>query len=455
MTIQTINPATGQVIQSYDEMSSAQVNGIINDVHDAHQQWRNSDFSKRRQQLLALADLLQQRAQDFANIITQEMGKPISQARAEVDKCVALCEYYAQHAEAYLSPRQIDTHYSKSYVSYEPLGVVFAIMPWNYPLWQVMRFLAPTLMTGNAAILSHAPISTGCALMIEQLVADAGYLSDLFRVVVVDNDVAAEIIRHPQVSGVALTGSERAGRAVASEAGSALKHVVLELGGSDPYLILDDADIEQAAEICVTSRLNNAGQVCIAAKRMIVVDSVADAFKQAVIKKAKTYVPGDPSEPQCNMGPIARADLRAELHQQVQTSITQGAQLLCGGEMPEGEGFYYPVTILDGVKPGISAYSEELFGPVISFITANDEAHAIEIANSLSFGLGAAVFTQDLARGERIAREQLQAGTCVVNTLVTSHFALPFGGIKNSGIGRELSAEGIHEFVNIKTVCIA
>tara|TARA_R110000868_G_scaffold69261_1_gene204140 strand:- start:18071 stop:19438 length:1368 start_codon:yes stop_codon:yes gene_type:complete len=454
MTIQTINPATGALIKSYDEMSSTEVNQIVDDVHAAHREWRKSDFAERKAQMLKMKALLEQRADDFANIITTEMGKPTTQAKGEVAKCIDLCQHYADNAEKYLAPREIKTEYSKSYVCYEALGVVFAIMPWNYPLWQVLRFVVPTLMNGNGGILSHAPISTGCAFMIEELVRDAGYIDNIFRTVVVSNDVAAEVVRNDKVTGVTLTGSERAGRAVASEAGKALKHVVMELGGSDPYLILADADIEHAAEMCVKSRLNNAGQICISAKRLIVVEEVREEFERLVIEKSKAFVPGDPTDPACTMGPMARDDLRHELHKQVQDSIAQGARLVTGGELTDGPGFYYPVTILADVGPGMVAFDKELFGPVISFLPVKDEAEAIRVANDSPFGLGGAVFTQDVKRGEHIARYELEAGTCVVNSLVSSNANLPFGGIGLSGYGRELSEEGIREFVNAKTICV-
>ena len=454
MTIQTTNPATGQIIQTYQEMSSSEVGAIVAAVHQAYLGWKESDFAMRKAQLLKFKALLLARKEQFAQIITKEMGKPITAARLEVEKCAALCQYCAQNAEQELSPRVVKTEYQKSYVSYAPIGVIFAIMPWNFPLWQAIRFLVPTLMTGNGGILSHAPISTGCSLMLEELAHDAGYPENLFRSVIVSNEVAAEIIANRYVHGVTLTGSERAGSAIASEAGKNLKKVMLELGGSDPYLILEDADVELAADTCVKSRLNNSGQVCIAAKRLITLPKVRAAFQAAVIEKSQAYNMGDPMDEDCNFGPMAREDLRAELHKQVEQCIAQGAELVCGGEIPAGPGFYYPVTILKNVKPGMPAYDDEMFGPVIAFIDAETEADAIAIANDVRFGLGAAVFTQDLAKGEHIARYALQAGTCCVNTLVTSNPALPFGGIKASGYGRELSAEGIHEFVNIKAVCI-
>lgn len=455
MTVTTMNPATGKVLKTYPEMSSQEVTQIVQQAHAAHVAWKKRPMTERTAQLTHLKNQLAQQHEQFAQIITQEMGKPITAARAEVDKCLLLCDYYIEHASQQLAPRNSVVGKQTAYVCYEPIGVVLAIMPWNFPLWQAMRFLVPNLMTGNAGLLSHAPISTGCALLLEQLVQAAGYPKDIFRAVIVNHDVAAEIINNPLVRGVTLTGSERAGRAVASEAGRALKKVVLELGGSDPYVILADADLELAATTCVQSRLNNSGQVCVAAKRLITVPDVTEQFQKLVIAKAKEYHMGDPQDANCKFGPMAREDLRKTLHEQVQQCIAQGAELICGGEIPQGPGFYYPVTILSGIKPGMPAYDDEMFGPVIALLEAKDEADAIRMANDVRFGLGAAVFTRDIARGEQIAREQLQAGTCCVNAMVASHPALPFGGTKFSGFGRELSVEGIHEFVNIKTVCVA
>lgn len=455
MTVTTINPATGQVLKTYPEMSSRAAEQIVQHVHKAHLAWKKTSMTERTAQLTQFKNHMAQQHEQFAQIITQEMGKPITAARAEVDKCLLLCDYYIEHATQQLAPKKSIVGKQTAYVCYEPIGIVFAIMPWNFPLWQAMRFLVPNLMTGNGGILSHAPISTGCALLLEQAVHASGYPENLFRAVIVNHEVAAEIIHNPLIRGVTLTGSERAGRAVASAAGQALKKVVLELGGSDPYLILADADLELAATTCVQSRLSNSGQVCVAAKRLITVPEVKEKFQTLVIAKAKAYQMGDPQDPNCKFGPMAREDLRKTLHEQVQQCIAQGAELVCGGEMPEGPGFYYPVTILRGIKPGMPAYDDEMFGPVIAFLDANDEADAIRIANDVRFGLGAAVFTRDIAHGEKIAREQLQAGTCCVNTMVASHPAVPFGGTKFSGFGRELSVEGIHEFVNIKTVWVS
>ncbi|HBI21598.1 MAG TPA: succinate-semialdehyde dehydrogenase, partial [Legionella sp.] len=329
------------------------------------------------------------------------------------------------------------------------------IMPWNFPFWQVLRFAVPNLMVGNAGLLKHAPNSTGTALLIEQLLLEAGFPKNVFRSLIIDVDLAPFVIHHAHVAGVTLTGSNPAGKSVASEAGAALKKVVLELGGSDPYVILEDADLERAAEQCVLSRLNNAGQVCIAAKRMIVVECVKSAFEALVLAKAKTYAMGDPQDSKTTLGPMAREDLRAKLHDQVTRSIAAGARCLLGGTLPNRHGYYYPATVLTDITVDSPAFHEELFGPVICIIGAKDEEQAMRLANATAFGLASAIFTQDLEKGERLARDGIEAGTCAVNTLVASDPRLPFGGIKQSGFGRELSMEGMHEFVNIKTVIVS
>ncbi|GJM06607.1 MAG: succinate-semialdehyde dehydrogenase [marine bacterium B5-7] len=454
MTIQTTNPATGASIKTYRGMNDKNIDDAVAEVHGAFLQWRETDFATRRHHMQRVVDALVKQKEDFARLITQEMGKPITQSRAEIDKCVNLCEHYMQHAETYLASRHVDTQYSKSYVTYEPMGIVFAIMPWNFPFWQVFRFIVPTLMAGNVGILSHAEISTGTGFAIETIFEHAGFPHHAFRHVAIENAQAAKIIADERVTAVTLTGSEGAGRAVAAQAGQALKPIVLELGGCDAYVILEDADLDLAAEACVKSRLNNSGQVCIAAKRMIVVDAVREEFQRLVIEKAQAYVPGDPMDEACTMGPMARADLREGLHKQVLASVEAGATLVQGGEIPEHRGFYYPVTILKDIPPEAPAYYDELFGPVVAFIDAKDEEEALTIANSVHLGLGAAVFTQDLEKGEHIAKHVLQAGAVFVNAYVGSDPRLPFGGVYNSGFGRELSEEGIRAFVNTKTVCV-
>ncbi len=451
----TINPATEEVCGHYPLMNESEVNTIIQNMHSIQQAWSQSSLALRKQCLIQLGQLLLKHQEEGARLITIEMGKPITQALAEITKCAQLCEYYAKEGEHFLKTESIQTDFYKSYRSFEPLGIIFAIMPWNYPFWQVFRFAVPNLMVGNAGLLKHAPNSTGSALFIEQLILKAGFPKGLFRSLVIDVSLSPFIIHHPHVMAVTLTGSNLAGKSVAQEAGAAMKKVVLELGGNDPYIILEDADLELAAEQCVLSRLNNAGQVCIAAKRIIVVKKIRPFFERLVLEKAKAYVMGDPSNPDTLLGPLAREDLRTTLHNQVQRSIKAGAHCILGGLLPTNKGYYYPATVLTNVSDRSPAFHEELFGPVVCITEAKDEAHAIELANNSEFGLAGAIFTRDLIKGEALARKAIQAGTCAVNTYVKSDPRLPFGGIKQSGYGRELAIEGMREFVNIKTVIVS
>jgi len=452
--LEVINPTTGKRQASYDCMTQQEVEKIISDMAAVRILHEKTSFEERASKMKKAGEILNIRCDEFAKIITEEMGKPITQARAEIKKCAWLCEFYAEHTEEYLKPELIKTDYSKSYITYEPLGIIFAVMPWNFPFWQVMRFAVPNLMVGNAGLLKHAPNSTGAALAIEDLFAEAGFPKNLFRSLVIDVDLAGFCIEHPKVAGVTLTGSNRAGQAVGAQAGKALKKVVLELGGSDPYLILEDADLALAAEECALSRMANAGQVCISAKRIIVVEAVREKFLELFLPKIAAYQPGDPMKDQTNLGPMAREDLRNQLHDQVDRSIRAGAKLHMGGNKVPGPGFFYEPTVFLDVKKNTPAYDEELFGPVVCVINAKDEEEAIRIANDTPYGLGAVVFTKDLNKGEQIARDRLKAGTCNVNARVSSDPRLPFGGIKESGYGRELAAFGVREFMNVKTVVI-
>lgn len=452
--IETINPATGKTIHQYTEMTDAEVAGIIDATHLAFLKWRTQDIKQRAAHMQQLAKVLRNNKNNYAELMANEMGKPLAQGLAEIEKCAIACEHYAENSENYLKPREVKTEMAKSVVLFQPLGIVFAIMPWNFPFWQVIRFAAPSLMAGNAGLLKHAPISTGTALAIEHAFLAAGFPENLFRALIISEEQAGIVIENAKVKAVTLTGSTGAGKIVAAKAGSALKKSVLELGGSDPYLILADADLENAAEECIKSRMNNAGQSCIAAKRLIAVEAIADEFTSLIQEKLQKYKMGNPLDANTNCGPLARRDLRDKLHAQVEQSVKLGAKLLLGGSIPDMDGFYYPPTLLTNVSAGMPAYDEELFGPVMSILHAKNTDEAIQIANSTSYGLGAAIFTEDLALAEVIASEKIAAGTCAINTMVASDPRLPFGGINQSGYGRELSLEGIHEFVNVKTINI-
>jgi succinate-semialdehyde dehydrogenase/glutarate-semialdehyde dehydrogenase len=455
MAIESINPTTGERIAAYEETSPTEVKAILERADGAFREWRGVGFDDRASLMYRAAAVLRERSKPYAILMAQEMGKPLAQGRAEVEKCAWVCDYYADNAAAFLASEEIATDAARSFVAYRPLGLVLAVMPWNFPLWQVFRFAAPALMAGNAGVLKHSSNVMGCALAIESVFHDAGVPPDLFRTLVIGSSRVGEVIAAPEVKAVTLTGSGPAGRSVAAAAGAALKKTVLELGGSDPYVVLEDADLELAAETCVNSRLINSGQSCIAAKRFIVVEPVQEEFERLYVEKMRGRTMGDPMVEGVDVGPQAREDLRDELHQQVAGSIERGARLLLGGETPAGPGAFYPPTVLADVKPGMPAYDEEMFGPVAALIPARDEADAVRIANDSIFGLGAAVFTGDPSRGERIAADELEAGACFVNGFVKSDPRLPFGGIKESGYGRELAAFGIREFVNIKTVWVA
>ena len=454
MQIQTMNPATEKTLKSYDQLNANDVNRLIGEAHANYLAWRETSFSMRGKLMLTIAKLLRQKQDEYAVLMAEEMGKPVTAGKIEIEKCAWVCEHYAEHAESYLAARMIKTEMKKSMVCHQPLGIVLAIMPWNFPFWQVFRFAAPTLMAGNVAILKHASISAGVGDAIAALFIEAGFPEHVFQHFLLDKDRVADVIAHDKVVAVTLTGSDQAGRTVAAHAAMHLKKTMLELGGSDPYVVLADADLELAARCIVDSRLNNCGQVCIAAKRTIVVQEVAEALISELTQLINQYKMGDPLDPKTNLGPMAREDLRKTLHQQVMDSIDAGAKLLCGGKIPKRCGFYYPPTLLTNVRPGMPAFDDELFGPVVAVITAKDEVDAIRLANQSHYGLGAAVFTRDLVRGEYIATHEIEAGACFVNGLVASDPRLPFGGIKQSGFGRELSREGILEFVNVKTVAI-
>lgn len=452
--IQSVNPFNNKLIKTYNEMSYEEVDSIIHSSQKAFERWKRIPIKERASLMKNAGNVLRQNIKQYSEIMTLEMGKPIAQSKAEVEKCAWVCDYYSENAEKFLQDEIVQTDASKSFVSYQPLGVILAIMPWNFPFWQVIRFAAPTLMAGNTGLLKHASNVTGSALALEEVFKKAGFPENVFRTLIISAGNTKRVIENPFVQAVSLTGSVPAGRAVASAAGNVLKKCVLELGGSDPYVVLENADLESAANACVTSRLINGGQSCIAAKRFIVVKSVFDEFEKLYVEKMSQKKMGDPFDETNDVGPQASIPLRNELHDQVLRSISAGAKLLLGGEIPEGENAFYPPTILTNVKPGMPAFDEELFGPVAALVKAEDENDAIKLANQTVFGLGAAVFTIDTKRGERIAKEELFAGNCFVNQFVRSDPRLPFGGVKESGYGRELSPFGIKEFVNIKSVYV-
>jgi succinate-semialdehyde dehydrogenase / glutarate-semialdehyde dehydrogenase len=454
MALISVNPTTGETIRRYEENSLEEVAARIETAHQAFGEWRRQEIQFRAATLARAAGVLRTDREVYARLMALEMGKPIRDGRAEVDKCAWVCEYYAAHAADMLRPEPVVTDAVRSYVDFQPLGVLLGVMPWNFPFWQLFRFAAPAIMAGNTVLLKHAANVSGCAVALGELFARAGVPEGVFQVLLIASRKVASIIDHPLVRGVSLTGSIAAGRAVAKAAADRLKKTVLELGGSDPYIILEDAPLEETVAACAAGRLLNSGQSCIAAKRFIVLETIRDAFEKRLAEVMAAARMGDPLDEAVQIGPQARYELRDDLHRQVRESIRRGARCLVGGAIPEGTGAFYPPTVLTGVRKGMPVFDEETFGPVAAVVTAKDEADAVRIANASEFGLGAAVFTADPGRGERIARFDLEAGTCMVNAYVRSDPRLPFGGIKQSGLGRELSHYGIKEFVNIKTISV-
>ena len=453
--ILTVNPANEEVIAEYQTMTSGEIDKILGSSHQDFLSWKELPLPERSALMRRLASLLRDQKERHAALISCEMGKPLAQAVAEVVKCSWVCDFYAEHAALFLKPEEsaLDGG-ARGVVKFEPLGLLLGVMPWNFPFWQVFRFAVPAIMAGNGIIVKHSPNVTGSALAIEELFREAGFPRHLYRTVHIaleDVDrLTGYMIDHPAIKAVSVTGSTAAGRAVAAKAGRALKRSVLELGGSDPYIVLDDADLALAVDQCIAARLLNTGQSCIAAKRFIVQAPVMEQFEALFLQRMKSAVFGDPFNPTVEVGPIARFDLREQLHDQVLRSVAEGARLLCGGEIPPGKGFFYPPTILSGVRKGMAAYSEETFGPVATLIEAQDDAEAVMIANDTPYGLGSAVFSANRERALAIA-DRLDVGSCFLNSMVKSDPRLPFGGVKESGYGRELSSYGIKEFVNIKT----
>src|SRR5262247_277037 len=453
MSLQSVNPATGEILETFTQTSSRELDRIVAQSHAAFHEWRTVPFKARAERMREAARTLRRRRAELARTMTLEMGKPITQGEAEADKCAWVCDYYADSAESLLAVQPRETDAKKSYVRFDPLGVVLAVMPWNFPFWQVFRFAAPALMAGNAGILKHASNVPRCALQIEEIFRAAGFPQGLFGTILVRGGAVAPLIADPRIVAVTLTGSEAAGIQIAERAGHDLKKTVLELGGSDPFIVLADADLKTAAKVAADARLINSGQSCIAAKRFIVVEPVREQFVAMFAAELRARRMGDPLARDTEVGPQARIDLRADLHRQVEESLKRGARCLVGGKIPAGPGAFYPPTLLEAVDRGMPAFDEETFGPVAAVIRAKDESDAIRLANDSAFGLGAALWTKDLARADRLAAE-IEAGAVFVNGLVKSDPRLPFGGIKRSGYGRELSEFGIREFVNIKSVWI-
>jgi len=453
MSFRSINPANGNTLRVIDAFTPAELDSALQAAAAAGTAWRRSAVTERSRLLRAAAVRLRDNAGEFAELITLEMGKPVREARAEIEKCAWACEYYADEGPAFLEDEPIGTDAGRSLVAWQPLGTVLAVMPWNFPFWQVFRFAAPALMAGNTALLKHASNVPQCALAIESVFAGAGFPDGVFRSLMIPSAQVGAVIADRRIQAVTLTGSEPAGREVAAAAGAHIKKSVLELGGSDAFVVLEDADLELAAREAVTSRFLNGGQSCIAAKRFILVEAVAEEFLRRFKAGVEALVIGDPLDEQTQIGPLARADLRDQLHTQVRDSLAAGAVAVTGCLPLDGPGAFYHPSILDRVAPGMRAWSEELFGPVASVIRARDEEDAVRIANDSEFGLGGSVWTRDPSRGERVAR-RLDCGCAFVNGLVKSDPRLPFGGVKHSGYGRELSRLGMREFMNAKTIWI-
>lgn len=451
MSIQSINPFNNKTLKEFEEHSDAQIEEILQKADATYYQWRKTSFEERAKLMHKAADVLRTNKQKYAQVMTDEMGKTKQQAISEVEKCALCCDYYADHAAKFLADEPLPIDQGEAYIAYDPIGAVLAIMPWNFPYWQVIRFAAPALMAGNVGILKHASNVPQCALVLEEVFREAGFPQGCFQSLLISSKKVNHLLEDPRIKAATLTGSEGAGSKVAAKAGQELKKTVLELGGSDPFIVLADADVEKAATTAVKARMQNCGQSCIAAKRFIVVQEVYDQFIAVFKEKMAALKQGDPNEEGTDYGPMAREDLAEELLEQVKKSVEKGAEVLLGGDRPDREGAFLNATILGNVKPGMPAYDEEMFGPVASVFKVKDEEEAILIANDSPYGLGGCVWTKNIEKGKRFVR-QVDSGAVYINKMVASHPALPFGGVKKSGYGRELSHLGIREFVNQKTV---
>lgn len=453
MSIQSVNPFNNQIIRQFNEATDKDINEVLDLSIDAFNYWRTTTFEERSKLMHAAAQVMEDDIEHYAHLMTLEMGKSLREARSEVEKCAAACRYFADHAEEFLKDKPLPVEKGKAYIAYEPLGPILAIMPWNFPYWQVIRFAAPNIMAGNVGVLKHASNVPQVALALEEIFRRAGFPDGVFQTVLVGGKKTAKLIDHKSIRAVTLTGSERAGATVAARAGKRIKKTVLELGGSDPFVVLEDADLEKAAEWAVKSRMVNNGQSCIAAKRFIVVDKVFDAFMKKFTSKMAALKIGDPTDDDVDYGPMAREDLAEDLMEQVQKTLKKGATLVLGGDRPDREGAFFNPTILTDIPKGSPAYKDELFGPVASVFRVMDEEEAIAMANDSKYGLGGSVWTKDIKRGQAVAR-QINSGAVYVNKMMASDPAVPFGGVKLSGYGRELSFLGIHEFMNQKTIWV-
>ena len=452
----TINPATGKEIQSYDTMTNDEMNKAIESCHEAFLEWKMKPAEERAKIIVNIGKELDKNKDKLAKLMTEEMGKLEKQGHQEIELCSAICDYTAENGPKSLQDEERELpEGGKGFITYSPMGVIYGIQPWNFPTYQVVRYSIANLMAGNGVLLKHAENVTGTGILLEQIYKDAGLPENLFKTLVISHDQSDEVIENKRVRGVTLTGSPSAGRIIGEKAGKALKKTVLELGSNDAYIVLDDADLELAVKTCVQGRLYNNGETCVAAKRFIVVDAVYDKFRDAFVEQMKNIKLGDPTSEDSDLGPMARKDLREELHEQVEESVKKGAKILCGGKLPEGDGFYYPATVLENLEPGQPAYDDELFGPVASLIKAKDTDDAMRIANDSRFGLGGGIFSKDEAKAKELAQKHFDTGMVFINSFGLAKPNMPFGGVKDSGYGREHGGFGLHEFVNAKSVMMA
>ncbi|AVI62635.1 NAD-dependent succinate-semialdehyde dehydrogenase [Halomonas sp. GFAJ-1] len=454
-SITTVNPSTGETLATYTLMDASQAKQVVEASYQAFLDWRLKPLEHRASVVKAIGEALSAHKEELAELIVQEMGKPPEEARQEIDLCAGICDYTAEHGPTELADEERKPGNGKrGIITYSPMGVIYGIQPWNFPAYQVVRYSIANIMAGNSVLLKHAENVTGSGLLLEKIYRDAGLPENVFRTLVISHDVSDEVIAHDAVRGVTLTGSDGAGRQVAAKAAENLKKTVLELGSNDAYLVLDDADLDVAVDTCVTGRVFNGGQTCVAAKRFVVTDANYDAFKERFVEKMKAVKVGDPKASDTDVGPMARVDLRDKLHAQVEESVSKGAKILCGGEKPEGKGAFYPVTVLDNVTPGQPAYDDELFGPVAALIRAKDDEDAMRIANDSRYGLGGGIISKDVKRATELASKYFDTGMVFINGFGVATPEMPFGGVKNSGYGREHGGFGMHEFVNVKSVIV-